>query len=44
MILEHNLAENSNLEDLSIINEDLDQVEGGLLEAAANIFNVAYAV
>ena len=44
MILEENLAEDSNLEDLSIINEDLDQVELGLLEEAANIFNVSYAV
>ena len=44
VILEENLAEDSNLEDLSIINEDLDQVEPGLLEEAANIFNVSYAV
>ena len=44
VILEYNLAEDSILQDLSIVNEDLDQVEIGLLEEAARRFNVSYAV
>ena len=44
MILEENTTDDSNLEDLTIINEDLDQLEIGLLEEAASIYNVSYAV
>ena len=44
VILEQNTDEASNLEDLTIINENLDQVEIGLLEEAASMFNVSYAV
>ena len=44
MILEDNTTDDSNLEDLTIINEDLDQLEIGLLEEAASIYNVSYAV
>ena len=44
VILEYNLAEDSILQDLSIVNEGLDQVEIGLLEEAARRFNVSYAV
>ena len=44
MILEENTTDDSNLEDLTIINENLDQLEIGLLEEAASIFNVSYAV
>ena len=44
VILEQNTDEASNLEDLTIINENLDQVEIGLLEEADSMFNVSYAV